>query len=617
MNQQRIVQRQTTIQTTFPLANGILQRKCACGQLKSSSGECESCHKKKLNNSLQTKLQIGASNDPLEHEADRVAQQVMSRSSSSAISNAPVKIQRLSNNTSSKGEAIPSSVHSILASSGNPMQSGLRQNMEQRFGHDFSQVRIHTDSAAAKSARDVNAHAYTVGNDVVFGTGQFSPNTHGGQSLLAHELVHTVQQSSSVLRRQVRSSCNVSTRSSTDQVDVQCGDSNYRVDIDVVSSREAQTETTTNLGINDTSINLNIEICRNGTVVNIRPSINLPEALRGILGNVISGSGALEGVSISPELQVNLIQSRRYSISLSGGPIVDLGSGEAVGGQGRLNADTSVGRFGLGVEGREVEGGGAQVTGNITYTPGDFRPEARDCTRQRRKLVMRCRRVSVTPAVPARDAIRNTLRREVYLLFPYARSTPISEILTRDGTTRPATSDASEVRALASQDYQVQSIEGFASPEGPRSRGRRFIGNIQLAENRAASAKDWLTANCPECGGLPIQPRGLSELFSPGEDPEVEGNALAQSATTQFIEGNDPFSPDTEEDREALRQSSLRARRDSIYPQLRRARIVLERSVIVQPAQPATPGRESLRRTACPREVRDAVRNHYRILSIL
>lgn len=66
--------------------------------------------------------------------------------------------------------------------------------MEPRFGHDFSQVRLHTDTRAAESARAVNALAYTVGQNIVFDTGQFAPNSVAGRQLLAHELVHTLQQ---------------------------------------------------------------------------------------------------------------------------------------------------------------------------------------------------------------------------------------------------------------------------------------------------------------------------------------------------------------------------------------------------------------------------------------
>jgi hypothetical protein len=77
---------------------------------------------------------------------------------------------------------------------GDPLDDKTRPGMEQALGADLSGVRIHTDSAAAESARSVQAHAYTVGDDVVFGSGQYQPDTPGGQRMLAHELTHVIQQ---------------------------------------------------------------------------------------------------------------------------------------------------------------------------------------------------------------------------------------------------------------------------------------------------------------------------------------------------------------------------------------------------------------------------------------
>src|SRR6185436_3976786 len=71
------------------------------------------------------------------------------------------------------------------------------QDMKWRFGHDFSRVRVHTDAAADRSARDLSAHAYTFGHDIVFGQGRFAPETREGRHLPAHELAHVVQQSRS------------------------------------------------------------------------------------------------------------------------------------------------------------------------------------------------------------------------------------------------------------------------------------------------------------------------------------------------------------------------------------------------------------------------------------
>src|SRR5262249_16769691 len=91
----------------------------------------------------------------------------------------------------------PPIVHEALRSSGRPLDAATREFMEPRFGHDFSGVRVHTDSQAAESARAVNALAYTVGRDVVFGSGQYAPGMTAGRKLLAHELAHTIQQAGS------------------------------------------------------------------------------------------------------------------------------------------------------------------------------------------------------------------------------------------------------------------------------------------------------------------------------------------------------------------------------------------------------------------------------------
>ena len=94
---------------------------------------------------------------------------------------------------------VPSSVHDTLHSPGETLDADTRTIMEPRLGHDFSNVRVHTDAKASESAREVNALAYTVGRDVVFNEGQFAPGTVAGKQLLAHELTHVVQQGGHVV----------------------------------------------------------------------------------------------------------------------------------------------------------------------------------------------------------------------------------------------------------------------------------------------------------------------------------------------------------------------------------------------------------------------------------
>jgi hypothetical protein len=171
----------------------LLQRKCACGSPTSSlTGECAECKSKKL---LQTKLTIGASNDPLEQEADRVADQVLAAPANPAVSDAPPHIQRFAGQPTGQAATAPASVDHVLAVSGRPLGPALRQDMEQRFRYDFSRVRMHSGAPAEQSAREVNAHAYTSGHHIVFGAGRFAPETHEGRCLIAHELTHVVQQS--------------------------------------------------------------------------------------------------------------------------------------------------------------------------------------------------------------------------------------------------------------------------------------------------------------------------------------------------------------------------------------------------------------------------------------
>jgi hypothetical protein len=158
---------------------------------------------------IHAKLKIGAVNDPLELEADRVADQVLRMPAPGISAAEPPQVSRKCAECEEEklqkkaagpqlaaGEA-PAIVHDVLRSPGQPLDAATRGFFEPRFGRDFSAVRVHTDAAAAASAREVNANAYTVGRNVAFDAGQFAPGTHEGRWLIAHELTHVVQQSGS------------------------------------------------------------------------------------------------------------------------------------------------------------------------------------------------------------------------------------------------------------------------------------------------------------------------------------------------------------------------------------------------------------------------------------
>lgn len=185
------------------ISSGFLQRQCVCGTHTMGGGHCADCQKKKLGVSgkpLQTKLVISEPGDAYEQEADRVAEQVM-RMSPAEVSKRqnsgmtqPLVQRRATRSVIGLSEA-PASVHEVLSSPGRALEPVLQQDMEQRFGHDFSQVRIHADSAATRSAHEVSSQAYTVGPHVVFAQGMYSSDTSAGRHLIAHELTHVVQQS--------------------------------------------------------------------------------------------------------------------------------------------------------------------------------------------------------------------------------------------------------------------------------------------------------------------------------------------------------------------------------------------------------------------------------------
>jgi hypothetical protein len=137
----------------MPAVAGLrLQRKCACGNHTTAGSPCQACQ------GGQARLQRRAA---VNHDVPT---------------------------------PVPTIVHEVLRSNGQSLDAATRAFFEPRFGHNFSGVRVHVDAKAAQSARAVQALAYTVGSDIVFGANQFVPGSRDGRGLLGHELAHTLQQ---------------------------------------------------------------------------------------------------------------------------------------------------------------------------------------------------------------------------------------------------------------------------------------------------------------------------------------------------------------------------------------------------------------------------------------
>jgi hypothetical protein len=183
---------------------------------------------------LVAKLTVSEPGDAHEREADHVADAVMRMPANEvaaktivATNSSPPKVQRMCTDCDEdrRHKAIPQVERKeqgaataaltapvaaniqALRGGGSALPAATRAFFEPRFGADFSNVRVHTAARAEEAAESISAKAFTMGNDIAFGSGQYSPASHEGQKLLAHELTHTVQQgvatgASSIVQRQ-------------------------------------------------------------------------------------------------------------------------------------------------------------------------------------------------------------------------------------------------------------------------------------------------------------------------------------------------------------------------------------------------------------------------------
>ncbi|MGN6297116.1 MAG: eCIS core domain-containing protein [Ginsengibacter sp.] len=166
--------------------------------------------------SIQQKLSIGAVNDPLEYEADAMADKVMRMPEQNFIQRKCAHCEeeeraqrKPSESFLQKKETADNQIASDTVSnqiqstkgSGNVMPDTTKSFMESRFGANFSNVKIHIGSYASQLSNQLNAQAFTVGNDIYFNEGKYQPESSEGKHLLAHELTHMLQQDSQIKRQ--------------------------------------------------------------------------------------------------------------------------------------------------------------------------------------------------------------------------------------------------------------------------------------------------------------------------------------------------------------------------------------------------------------------------------
>jgi hypothetical protein len=210
---------------------GLLQRKCACGGTLGVDGMCASCRQKHLTGrapeDLQPKLRVGRAGDKYEREADHMAERVMRMPAPNLqregmpgasqledeeeIQRKPLlqretmadtpdeeedELLQPKASSSGQGKAGEPGLQAVheLRQGGERLPEATRRDFEGRFGYDFGRVRLHRGPKAERATRAVNARAYTLGNNIVLGKGQYAPHSSTGKKLLAHELSHTIQQ---------------------------------------------------------------------------------------------------------------------------------------------------------------------------------------------------------------------------------------------------------------------------------------------------------------------------------------------------------------------------------------------------------------------------------------
>lgn len=582
--------------------NGILRRKCHfCGKHAPGAGECTDCANKRL----QRKGADGSVSAP-----------------------------------------VPQIVYDVLGSAGRPLEASTRALMEPRFGSDFSHVRVHADGRAAESARAVGALAYAVGRHVVFDDHQYAPGTLAGRHLLAHELAHTLQDpvagglhaalsigspadpteaaadraadavtrgerasvvsiGGGVMRRQMRG-CSATAGETPDARKVHCPDgSDYRVTMTAVDGPMVPGfHGSVTPGGSFKEIWLDIELCKGGTQVNIKPSIDIPRALASTIGNLVLGSDALKGVAVSPTMKLTFVQSQSFTLTLAPSVKFDQKGVAGVGGTVEVQTPNVTVKGGVTCDPRAKS-----CMFTVDISGGKETKEVSCLKKGKQVITFLCEKVNHVPAVPEVPELKATDAQTRYVFFRHAKH----EV--RQDFRLPT-----DIQALNEQGYRVTSITGFTSPEGPRGaeHAPQFEGNIVLAQERAQAAHDWLQSPnvCVGCDLSGASQSGESEL--PPEQgkqtPEPTGQAMEHGAVDEFLGKSgapDPLAPAGPAAREKFQRQSFGQQREQSYALMRRAAIVLQRTRTVRERQPGVAARDEFSGVECSAEVLQAAQKSF------
>lgn len=484
--------------------------------------------------------------------------------------------------------ASPALASRLHASRGNGQALPKRTlaTMNQVFATDFSQVRVHHGPEAAGLNREIGARAFTYGSDIYFNKGEFQPDSSEGKYLLAHELTHVQQQAGGIRRLQLLRA----RRLNPNLVEVEHENVIYRVHRRFrIRDRSARGRTRSSVtgDINPTNVTVTLNVCRNRTRGEVTLGANLPERARQVASQLIQAAtqgsrddviNTLRGVDLTPFIEVVLAQSGRFQITARGE--ITVGLEGVTGGGGSLGVEAGPVR--AEVRG-EADENGWRIMGGITLRPGAGTATF-ECADVPVTYDLVCQTWQPATRTPIPIQVPYHDRQVRYLYFNYSQA-----IIDRSRSGE----NIRQITELLGQGYRVSSVEGYTSPEGPRGPGRRFEGNEELARNRAGAALTEIraicgrmelsmrsSARCAEGASTLVEPLGRGELYSAPDEggQEARGRRLAEHAVEQFREESAEVPHRSEELLRSLEGKTPQQQADIIYPLLRRAVVVLEKS---------------------------------------
>jgi|GEM_PF-3038253 len=449
------------------------------------------------------------------------------------------------------GKVAPGIVSEVLSSGGGQaMDGGTRQFMESRFGHDFGQVRIHTDSRAAESATAIQAKAYTSGSNIVFGQGQYQPESDSGKRLLAHELAHVGQQGKTgiarVQRQQVSGGTAVAPSSTYTTPQARGAGNGRRATIPINSTRQmeiirylcnCQLSNRTEQSLQGQVLphpGFAYQFCRGRLTATAAGNI-VPQSLTSGRANLGGG------INIAPENgRPGLAANAELEASNTGSePTVGGRTGVSIG-----DENTSV-DFGANYS-RGLQSGNNDLGAEAGLNIGGIRVglNATDLLNPGRGFG-----VSIGPARrgPSRDTCRECDCPVVYTCFdnepPQEHEVPVVTTVTDRTPLRyyfkvNSTADSpnralrdqsremlSEVKRMVDQGAQVSGITGYASPEfSSLSTAAGAQANCDLSIRRAVHLRNLLIRAGIDESNLPAEAEAGCELFGnrPSRSPDSQ-----------------------------------------------------------------------------------------------